>query len=259
MQTQNFTIGCDPELFFKDQSNKLISVVGKIGGTKEEPMPIGEGCAIQEDNVAAEFCIPPCTNVQGFIDSIGYALNDINKRAGALGLTLAELTASGTFEEDQLRTRKAQEFGCDPDYNAYTGRTNPRPRTKNKQLRSAGGHIHVGTTLDPQDLVKAMDLFIGVPSVLVDHDEERRKLYGKAGCYRPKPYGVEYRTPSNFWIWNHKTITWVYHQVATAITKCTEYNKEATEELYETVQNCINSNDKAVAMDLVTKYGIIVP
>jgi hypothetical protein len=255
----SFTIGFDPELFFKDKTDKLISVVGKIGGTKEEPMPIGEGCAIQEDNVAAEFCVPPATTVQGFIDSIDYALNDINKRAQALGLTIAQMQASGTFDIDQLKTRQARTFGCDPDYNAYTGMANPRPRTANKQLRSAGGHIHVGTQKNPFDVVKTLDMYIGVPSVLIDPDEERRKLYGKAGCLRIKPYGVEYRTPSNFWIWNHKTIAWVYHQVSNALNACDSYIEKASDELYNTVQHCINNNDKETAKRLVSTYGIIVP
>ena len=92
MQT-SFTIGCDPELFLKNHQDKLISVVGLIGGTKENPMPIGNGCAIQEDNVAAEFCIPPCATEDEFVSSIMYALGDIDQRAQALGLTMAALTA----------------------------------------------------------------------------------------------------------------------------------------------------------------------
>jgi hypothetical protein len=49
-----------------------------------------------------------------------------------------------------------------------------------------------------------MDLFVGLPSLFIDHDPTsaaRRKLYGKAGSHRPKEdYGVEYRATSNFWL-----------------------------------------------------------
>jgi hypothetical protein len=259
MKTSNkFSIGADPELFFKNQQ-QLISVVGKLGGSKTNPMPIGNGCAIQEDNVAAEFCIPPANSAQEFVSSINFALSDIETRASALGLTLASLVASGEFSKDQLNNRQARTFGCDPDYNAYTGEPNPRPRAANKLLRSAGGHVHVGTTEDIIDVVQTLDLVLGVPSVLIDKDEERRKLYGKAGCYRPKPYGVEYRTLSNFWIWDNKTIEWVYHRVEEAISFCSEFMKEKTEEDTDLIVHSINNNDKDSAAYLVDKWSLVMP
>jgi hypothetical protein len=253
-----FTVGADPELFFRNQE-KLISVVGILGGSKTNPYPIGNGCAIQEDNVAAEFCIPPANDAKEFVASINFALSDINNRAAKLGLTLAALTASGEFSKDQLNNRQARTFGCDPDFNAYTGEPNPRPRSDNKLLRSAGGHVHVGTDKDIVDVVQTLDLLLGVPSVLIDKDEERRKLYGKAGCFRPKPYGVEYRTLSNFWIWDNKTIEWVYHRVGEAISFCDEFIKEVSPEETQRIVNTINNNDKDTAELLVNKWSLVLP
>ena len=253
-----FTVGADPELFFRNEE-QLISVVGILGGSKTNPMPIGNGCAIQEDNVAAEFCIPPATSAPEFITSIRYALTDINTRAARLGLTLAELTASGEFSKDQLNNRQARTFGCDPDFNAYTGEANPRPHTENKLLRSAGGHVHVGTKEDIIDVVQTLDLLLGVPSVLIDKDEERRKLYGKAGCFRPKPYGVEYRTLSNFWIWDTKTIEWVYHRVGEAVSFCSEFIREVSDEDTKLIVHTINNNDKKAAEQLVDKWELVMP
>lgn len=253
-----FTIGADPELFFK-QDSKFISVVGLIGGTKREPMDIGAGCAIQEDNVAAEFCIPACNSAADFIKSINYAVSDIQQRANKLGLSLATLTASAVFDEDQLQTQQAQEFGCDPDYNIYTGQANPRPKARNKALRSAGGHVHVGTKKDPFHVIQALDLYLGVPSVLIDKDTQRRKLYGKAGCYRPKPYGVEYRTLSNFWIWNNDTIKWVYHQVNDALEAAEDIHYNFNDEMTDEVITCINTGDKKLASKFIDIYDIIMP
>ena len=255
-----FTIGADPELFLKDRgTNKFISIVGLIGGTKEKPMPIGMGCAIQEDNVAAEFCIPPATSFEAFNKSIQFALNDINTRAEKLGLSLANLVASTSFEDDQLKTRAAQEFGCDPDYNAYTQAPNPRPKTDNKNLRSAGGHVHVGTKNNVFHMTKTMDLLLGVPSLLIDNDEDRRKLYGKAGCFRPKDYGLEYRTLSNFWIWSPSTIEWVYNQTLSADQTCKKFNESLTDDQWSIIQQCINNNDKKTARQLVNNYNIPMP
>lgn len=253
-----YTVGADPELFFKNQEG-LFSVVGILGGSKTNPFPIGNGCAIQEDNVAAEFCIPPANDAREFVASINYALKNIQERAEKLGLSLATLTASGEFKKEQLNNRQARTFGCDPDFNAYTLQANPRPRTDNKLLRSAGGHVHVGTDKDIIAVVRTLDLLLGVPSVLLDSDEERRKLYGKAGCYRQKPYGVEYRTLSNFWIWDNKTIEWVYHRVGEALKFCDEFVDNVSEEDTNSVIACINNNDKEKAKYLVNKWSLVLP
>ena len=253
-----FTVGADPELFFRNK-DQLISVVGQLGGTKVNPMPIGNGCAIQEDNVAAEFCIPPALDAKAFVASINFALQDIEARAKGLGLELATLVASGEFSKDQLNNRQARTFGCDPDFNAYTGEANPRPRAASRLLRSAGGHVHVGTDKDITNVVRTLDVFLGIPSVLIDEDVERRKLYGKAGCYRPKPYGVEYRTLSNFWIWDNKTIEWVYHQVKEALNFCDEFVKEVSEEDTNLIVHSINNTDKKAAEHLLNKWSIALP
>jgi len=209
--------------------------------------------------VPAEFCIPPCSTAKEFITSIQYALSDIQARADKLGLSLATLTASALFDRDQLRTRAAQQFGCDPDYNVYTRKANPRPKATDKTLRSAGGHVHVGTDKDPFSMGKTLDLLLGVPSVLLDKDEQRRLLYGKAGAIRFKPYGLEYRTLSNFWIWDEKTIEWVYHQVQDAIEFCDEYNCEFAESNSKSIIQCINNNDKELAKQLINRFEIHTP
>lgn len=58
------------------------------------------------------------------------------------------------------------------------------------------GHIHVSYPRKSQSkslrLIKYMDVFIGIPSVLLDSGEDavrRRELYGKAGCFRLTRYG----------------------------------------------------------------------
>jgi hypothetical protein len=86
MQITN--LGCDPELFFVNDAGKYISSVGLIGGTKDFPRPIGEGCAVQEDNVAVEFNTPPCASADAFIRSINYNKEFIQKRCDELGLKI---------------------------------------------------------------------------------------------------------------------------------------------------------------------------
>lgn len=246
-----FTIGCDPEVFLVNRVGKFISSVGLIGGTKDFPQPIGEGCAVQEDNVSVEFNTPPCNTVEEFVKSIRYNLSWIKERAQALELDV-KIVPSAVFEDDQLNTEAAQTFGCEPDYNAWAdGKRNPRPRAANRNLRSAGGHIHV--SLDPQvdylEVVKAMDWFIGCQMLQFDDDSGRRELYGKAGAFRKKSYGVEYRTASNKWIESDETIQWVYKQTDKALAWVLAGNK-FTEEQGNLIQNCINNSDISLLAQL---------
>ena len=91
---------------------------------------------------------------------------------------------------------------CDPDYNAWTEDINPKPSGEKTNLRSAGCHIHIGydnpnveTSLQ---LIKLFDVYLGLASVVIDPDNKRRQLYGKAGAFRVQDWGVEYRTLSSY-------------------------------------------------------------
>ena len=47
-------------------------------------------------------------------------------------------------------------------------------------------------------MVKLLDIFLGIPSVIIDPDKKRRELYGRAGAFRLTKYGFEYRTLSSY-------------------------------------------------------------
>lgn len=248
-----FKIGADPELFFRS-GNKLVSVIDKLGGSKSEPLPLAvPGCAIQEDNVAAEYNIPPCDTVEDFVRHNKYVLQELATRAQAMGFQLASKVASHSFDEDQLMHWKASVFGCDPDYNAWTREQNPSPYCEDRNLRSAGGHVHIGSNLNPYELGKACDVFLGVPAIARDSDTRRRSLYGKHGAIRIKPYGVEYRTLSNFWIWDEQDMRWVYDQTKKAVEFVSQ-GKTVPEEFREYVAGAIDFG-RQDCFDVVMEYA----
>ncbi len=248
----SFLIGCDPE-FFLSNGDSFVSSIGKVGGSKDNPLPVGNGCSVQEDNVAVEFNIPPADSANKFYDSIMYALDAAMKRVPGLQFSTV---ASAEFPDKELQHPNAMKFGCEPDYNAWTGRKNPRPMCSNYKLRSAGGHVHVGCKdIDKKQLIRAMDLHLGVPSIMFDRDTERRKLYGNPGAYRPKPYGAEYRTLSNFWIWDKKLIEWVYHQTANAINFVKAGNTLEKED-GDLIKSAILKQDMDSYHHLQHKYGV---
>lgn len=252
-----FTIGCDPEFFLRNKQGELISAIHKIGGSKWEPQYITkDGHAILEDNVAVEFNVPPSDNAKDFIHHIGFVMEHLRGMASGMNLEFAEYIASASFPDKELRTPEALVFGCEPDLNAWTGDVNPKPKADDPNLRSCGGHIHIGTNLDPEAVVKACDFFLGVPSVWMDDDTKRRLLYGNAGAFRLKPYGPEYRTLSNFWIWKEETIQWAYDQTRKAL-HFVDNGGVITEEMGNMICHAINKGDVDAARSLAAAYPAI--
>lgn len=149
---------------------------------------------------------------------------------------------------------------CDPDYNVYTLEANTPPNSEGT-LRSAGGHIHIGYEnpefVNNLKIVRAMDLFLGIPSILLDKDTRRKQMYGKAGAYREKPYGVEYRVLSNFWIASQETVNWAVRQAKKAVEFAAEEDW-LDDETSASIQLAINNQDLDLACKLAKRFDIIL-
>ena len=260
---QTHFVGCDPEVFLVDQDGQYVSSIDRIGGSKDFPRPIDEeGCAVQEDNVAVEYNIPPVQNVESFIHYNRKVLQYLSEWVAPQGLSL-KIIPSAKFSKEELADPRALEFGCEPDFNAWKGGSmNPRPRAKDKSLRSAGGHIHLGgiDDLNPLLVIKAMDLFVGVGMMQFDTDKDRRMLYGKAGAHRIKPYGVEYRTASNAWLQSDETIRYVWKQQERAVEFVRNGHAESLladgSELGELIQECINNSNMEIFEQLKSQFDL---
>lgn len=228
---QLITIGSDPELFLEDDTGKVISAIGKIGGTKEKPRPIkhlGKGFAVQEDNVLLEYNTPPAKTNYLWSHYHRQMHEFLREMVGQLGLRLSK-KASHSMDEDQLNHPSAFVFGCDPDYNVWKMKWNAKPQCDDPKLRSAGGHLHVCYTnpnqADSIRLGRWLDYFVGAPLAMIDPDKKRRLLYGRPGAIRFKPYGLEYRTPSNFWTLQEDLVDKIYFNVAEAVNALPYYSQ----------------------------------
>jgi hypothetical protein len=218
--TMNLLIGSDPELFIRDnKTGKLISAHGLFPGTKEEPYAVRHG-AIQVDGMAAEYNIHPASTAEEFVFfhlSVLCDLRDeIKARNPDLDFSFAFIpVADFGAEYIAEQPMEAKQLGCTPDFNAWEdGAINPTPDA-DMPFRTASGHIHLGwgsdyDTDDPEHIeaccmmVKQIDASLAPVYVLQEGVEgkRRRDLYGKAGAFRPKKYGVEYRVLSNVWLTN---------------------------------------------------------
>ncbi len=64
-----------------------------------------------------------------------------------------------------------------------------------------------------------MDAYLGMPSILWGNNSVRRKLYGKAGAFRFKSYGCEYRTPDNAWLMSRDRMKFVAQNAIDGMTR----------------------------------------
>lgn len=254
---ENYLIGSDIEVFLK-QGDEIISAEGLIKGTKNTPFKLGrKGCSTSLDNISAEFTVNPTTNPEEMWADIQFCLSSIQKGLPA-GVTTA-IQASAHLKRG-LDTPNAKLIGCEPDWCVYTREINIKPDISELDLRVSAGHIHIGTKVLKGNLelcekvIKALDVYIGLPSVLLDSDRERRALYGKAGCVRFPEHGVEYRTPSNFWASSLDLVRWMFQNVELAIDSVN--NGVSFEEDEEFIIEAINNYDENLTKDLIRKYNV---
>lgn len=269
-QIKIIDVGSDIELFLQDKDTKeIISAEGFIKGTKYEPFVFDEQnkyFATSLDNVLMEFCIPPAKTAEEFYNNITKSMDYINSTLP--DDLCAAILPSANLESRWLTTPQAINFGCEPDFNAYTGYFNQRPHSKDNTLRSAGLHLHIGYEDAEKfhhyqyygdktrcSLIKTLDLFLGVPSVLIEPENKRRELYGKAGAFRPKSYGVEYRTLSNYFVSDKGKIMWL-HETTHKAAEWINAGNVISDQLASVIQKTINTNDKVEAEHLVKAFNL---
>lgn len=248
-------LGSDPEVFLQDAQGNPVSSIGYINADKWNPLQIPDmekGYTLQEDNVTLEYGIPPAASADEFIHHINAVME--KSKEWIPNLSFSKLSCI-VFPEEQMVHPAAHIFGCEPDFNAWTKDVNPAPCPPHPYMRSAGGHVHVETKKEPLAVVRAMDLFLSVPAVFMDEGVLRKQLYGKAGACRPKPYGVEYRSLSNFWIFKNELIRWVWNNTERAVEAVGSINFEDDKDV---ILKAVNDNDKDAAGYLVSKYNLEV-
>lgn len=269
MESLYMVAGADPELMLVNPQGDLVSAIGIVPGTKEHPHQVKHG-TVQWDNVMGEFNVTPSGTSEEFEENIRGALQDLDRIVSPNRLTVR---ASANFPESQLEVEEAKIFGCDPDFNAWTLEMNTVDGTATlENFRSAGGHFHIGykestaeMLNDPFgkiEVVKMMDIFMGVPSVILDRDPTaptRRTLYGGAGAHRPKDYGVEYRTLGNYWISSPKLVHLMYTlaDLAVGLTLDGEsetiINKVGEKRVIETINGSRHRKARNIIKD-ISKY-----
>jgi hypothetical protein len=254
---KNWTIGHDVEFALQDPKTKEIkSAIGIVPGDKDVPYDMGNDCKAFYDNVLAECNAKVSHSKEEFLKN---NQDCFQRYAQLVHPYVLVPMASHTYPASELTHPDAFKFGCEQSYSAHEVAPNPQPQCDPKSgFRTAGGHIHLGGEFFPLNddwgkiwAIRMMDIFLGVPSLFLDQDPTsliRRKLYGGAGDHRPKPYGVEYRSPSNFWVATPELSGLIYDICEFVLDVCVNEQHEQIYSIHEKkIVNVINKWDKKAA------------
>lgn len=255
-----YKVGHDAEFFLQTAIPGTIPAVvpacGLIGGTKEKPLLLENssyGTTVQEDGVALELGMTPI-NCWDFINTANNSMREA--RQWVYNKTTLDLNYASThaFSKEELAPHKqAFVMGCLPDRDAYE-RGVPRTPFELEMFgtrRFTGGHVHFsyecdGTGINHHtksgtptwavvQMLDALALFFWY-YYGVDYQQNRAKFYGLPGLYRNKPYGVEYRSPTNDFITGDVSINNGFiARCATIVQACAELPMEAVRGYYDRI------------------------
>jgi hypothetical protein len=223
--TAKVVFGTDPEVFVRDIDG------GQVVGSERFLPPEGlalkpsltlfqhdknEVIRVTRDGVQVELHPPATESRQWLCQEVATAMNLLVthlKQGQRYRLHFRQVVEVSRSELDNL-SKESRQLGCQPSYNWYEPLrdlgVDPATYTK----RSAAGHLHFGLPKEllgyRDQLPPLFDILIGNTSVLLDRDPDarvRREVYGRAGEFRLPDYGIEYRTPSNFWFRSSKLLS----------------------------------------------------
>jgi len=241
------TFGSDPELFLTKDNEVVPSatVIDKqLDGVAEDGFQVelhpNEHTCRQ---TSAYFLALSIRTLKKFADEKGYNLS----------FSLAHTISDKVWKNTPKDTKK---FGCSPTETAYKDKRK-RVTGMREKFRAGGGHIHIGSTLVKENqpkMVQLLDIVVGNTLVLIDRNPDnatRRKNYGRAGEYRPKEYGLEYRVPSNFWLRDYILWSLTAGLVRNAVTLRLNGLEDKLIALFDMnkIRKAINENNYSLAVE----------
>lgn len=217
IERHTLTLGTDPEFFVGNQDGALLPAYTFLA-SKQAARPDSRGMKYFWDGFQAEMTTPVEECPQSLSHHIQHGLQRLLHAARRVTPN-AHLLPLSTMEVPEATRQTAEErhvqLGCDPSLNIYGMGGRPAGSGRNLAHRFAGGHIHFGVKeafqMNPEEddslreMVSMLDAVVGVWSVaaLAKYESPiRRQYYGLAGEFRFQPWGFEWRTLSNAWLYH---------------------------------------------------------
>lgn len=278
-KTGQASLGGDPEYFISNSRGKILNA-DAFFPSKKNPIEVnsrgGHRSKLFFDGIQAEMAVAHNGCREYLVDNVRYCFKAIMKRLPKGHKIVLKPSAKIQKKVLEIADPEARRFGCAPDFNAYTQTINtPEMDASRHPFRYAGGHIHIGvpdmryrkaTDMYMKmikseerhlEIIKCMDMLVTIPTLLLDNSpaaKRRRSKYGKAGCFRPTPYGIEYRTPSCWWLKSPLTLSIIYGlaRLAWLVSAYRLYDKllKAVKTDEETIRGCIDESDEKTVKSL---------
>ena len=265
--------GTDPEVFVVDENLSCVppASLREDHGFKfvdEITLVEEDDWKIIEDGAATEINVAPADNIDTLYDRISRAIDGVRNFAKDnfnLGIKVSPAVSFSTKDFWEGRGedfRSCVMFGCDPDLDIYSGEYSPEIAADDVPERFGGGHIHMQAPVKDNDLfentyyyaTRLMDILVGGASVaLIREDNDavsdeikRLRFYGMPGKIRLQNYaegvkGIEYRTPSNFWIKDKKTANFLL-SLMNSVFNLTQHPQDASQILEDTIYKNVPQN-----------------
>lgn len=261
---KNVKIGSDWELFvYNKEKQEIVNAKPFVKGTKEKPFNFDKSnpfWSTSLDNISYEGNIPPCTTKEDFSNSIQRVINYMNSRLPQGYTTVHD--AACYVNPQYLRTKEARVLGCESSLNCYTLLENPRPNGQTSNLRTCCTHIHISydnmSIFTSAELIKAMDLYLGIPSLVIEPLNDRRLQYGKSGEFRFSNKTTEYRVLSSYFSQNDNLRKWCFENTMNSINFINEGHR-VSDDLALEIQSSINTNNTELANKIIQTYNIPMP
>lgn len=191
-------LGYDVETFLRSRAG-YIPAERILSGTKGQGTAIGKGVLAHPDNVMAEISSAAPFDSENLYHRI---VNDFNILAEHVAPVSVVFNNSLHLSPALLNTSTlACEIGCEQDFQ-YAELRDPISVDTLGDHRYAGGHLHfnINDGVPVEFATQMADVMLAVPLIAFgERQAGRRNVYGLPGLNRPKPYGFEYRTLSNYW------------------------------------------------------------
>lgn len=244
-------VGFDPEVFFTNNYGKLLLPDQFTLGTKKNPVYGGEGIVGSLcDGVAVELnTSATASDALEFIKLVEMSREYLNSLCPR-GVEVSH-SSIARVPPEYYRTKAYKEIGCEPDYCVYRKKfIRPAQPRDLKGVRFAGGHIHVSTDVDPpldkHVWARLLDIFLA-PTLCGDGLERRQ--YITAGRIREKePNYIEYRVPSNAWLWmDNGSLEAMFYDIEEATAIAWKHDEESLVKYESLVFAAINRGDTQAA------------
>ncbi len=265
-------VGNDVEFFLTPLGGtEIVPAWDLIGGTKDFPLEVVGGY-ISEDGISAEVSTAPASTEDEFVNNLTTIIRSLTEVVVMSGMRLL-VAPSVVLPDDLLINPRSTIVGCSEDYDPWGRRisVNNMQSYKGKNFRCSGGHVHISHPILESDkwkrvCAKLFDIYLGVPSVLLDTDINRRSMYGNPGAHRKTAYpdgtqGVEYRVLSNFWADDEVLKRWVYQQSIRVINDLIIRHKTNNVKVdrENSIRDCIITGNADLARGLLDYLPSVMP